>query len=82
MSLWSWFRDFTYNEAHLMILGFYSGFVAIRPKPRQFPSESLREALRWEHNSWYWKGMYVVGYALKAILTGLWATGNLGALTL
>lgn len=64
----SWLKDFTYNEAHLFILGFYSGFTAVRPRPRQEPNDAYKRRLNWKHNAWYWKGAYVLGYTLKAIL--------------
>lgn len=69
VSIRGWFKDFTYNEAHLLILGFYSGFVAIRPTARQEPKPSVKKELNWAANSWYWRGAYAVGYTLKMFLS-------------
>lgn len=66
IGFWKWLDDLTWNEVHLMVLGLYAGFVAIRPRPRHQPVGRLN----WEHNEWYWKGMYVAGYVLKALILG------------
>lgn len=66
VSMMKWVNDLTWNEAHLFILGFYAGFVAVRPKPRHVPAGRLR----WDVNEWYWKGGYVLGYFAKTAVIG------------
>lgn len=70
-----WLRDLTYGEVHLMVLGLYSGFVAVRPRRRLTPrGPGLPETA----DDWYFRGMYVAGYVLKAVvLVGLVLVGVL-----
>lgn len=60
-------RDLTWNEIHLLWLGLYSGFVAVRPRPRQEPNDETKAMLKWRVNQWYWKIGYIVGYLLKVL---------------
>lgn len=72
IGLTTWFHDLTWNEAHLLVLGLYAGFVAVRPKPRHTPVGRLN----WEKNEWYWKGAYILGYLLKLFLVGTLGVEN------
>lgn len=70
----AWFRDLTYGEVHLFLLGLYSGFVAIRPKRRAVPrGPGLPPG-----DDWYNRAGYVAGYVLKVLAVGLATVLHIG----
>lgn len=73
-------RDLTWNEVHLLWLGLYSGFVAVRPRARQEPNQATKDALNWPGNQWYWKMGYIGGYVLKVALLVVAGYSNPGAI--
>lgn len=81
VSLKSFFSDLTYNEIHLFWMGLYTGFVAIKPRPKHKPKKPVRDKLKWNKNAWYWEMGFVVGYLIKVGVAGYGAkTVGLGPL--
>jgi len=70
VSFRAFLKDLTFNEVHLAWMGLYAGFVAVRPRRRQEPTQAMKEKLNWSGNAWYFQTMYVAGYTLKAVLVG------------
>lgn len=59
-----WAADLTYREAHLLTEGAFDGFRHIDPRF----GKRVQGAVAGD--SWYYKGGYIGGWALKAVLIG------------
>jgi hypothetical protein len=57
-----WYDDLTYREAHLAMEGGFDGFL------HQDPRFSKSVQGRVVGDSWYYKGGYVLGWVVKALL--------------
>lgn len=57
-----WARDLTYREVHLTVEGVFDGFRQVRPRFRKRVQGTV------VGDSWYYKGGFVFGYVLKAVL--------------
>jgi hypothetical protein len=69
-----WARDLTYKEVHLFTEGFYRGLLRLDPRPgKKLQGTVLAD-------SWYYKGGYVLGYLLKAVILFAAGTGLQGGL--
>lgn len=69
-----WAKDLTYREIHLATEGLFDGFRQVRPRFRKRVQGTV------VGDSWYYKGAFVLGYLLKAILligAGAYGTGTL-----
>lgn len=75
----AWLGDLQYQEVHLFVLGFYSGFVAVRPKRRAVPKGPGLGS-----GDWYHRAGYVLGYMAKVVaVAALVATrGGTGSVSL
>ena len=66
----AWKTDLTYREVHLAVEGLFDGFRQVRPRFRKRVQGTV------VGDSWYYKGAFVAGYSLKALLLiGLAAVG-------
>jgi hypothetical protein len=66
IKLLAWFKDLTYQEVHLFVLGMYSGLVAIRPKRRAVP-RGPGLGKEGGPDTWYHRGGYILGYIIKVL---------------
>lgn len=57
-----WAADLTYREAHLFVEGFFDGFRHVDPRY----GKAVQGAVTGD--SWYYKGGFVIGWTLKALL--------------
>jgi len=64
-----WWLDLTYKEVHLFTEGVYRGLLRLDPRPGKKLQGTILA------DSWYYKGGFVIGYILKALLVGLSGVG-------
>jgi len=64
VSINDWAADLTYKEVHLFTEGVFRGLRQLDPRPgKKLQGRVLAD-------SWYYKGGYVLGYLLKAVILG------------
>jgi hypothetical protein len=67
-----WAADLTYREVHLFVEGVFDGFRRVDPRFRK----NLHGKV--VGDSWYYKGGYVLAYALKVVLLAIAAVAGVG----
>jgi hypothetical protein len=67
-----WAGDLTYREAHLFTEGAFDGFRQVSPRYGKKVQGKVAA------DSWYYKGGFVIGWIIKALLLGAGASGLSG----